>query len=96
VDDHLAEPLTHADLAGLCHLSGDHFVRRFRDAIGRTPARYVTERRIAAAAQRLVFTRDSIDQIAEATGFGNRFYFSRVFARHMGTPPAAYRKTARV
>jgi AraC-like DNA-binding protein len=96
IEENLAERLTNADLARLCHLSEDHFIRRFRECVGQSPLQYVLERRVTLAAQRLLFTDQSIDQIALATGFGNRFYFSRVFARHTGVSPAAYRKTSRV
>jgi AraC-like DNA-binding protein len=35
-------------------------------------------------------------QIATEMGFGNRYYFSCVFARQTGVSPAAYRKLSRV
>lgn len=87
---------SNAELAALCHLSPDHFIRRFRARVGQTPAKYVLERRIALAAQRLSFTRDKIEQIAADCGFANRFYFSRAFARVMGVSPARYRRTDRI
>ena len=96
IEDNLAERLTNAELARLCHLSEDHFIRRFRECVGQNPLQYVLERRVTLAAQRLLFTDQTIEQIAQDTGFGNRFYFSRAFARHTGVSPAAYRKTSRV
>lgn len=96
IEDNLAAKFTNADLARLCHLSEDHFIRRFRECIGQSPVPYVQERRITLASQRLLFTEQSIEQIACESGFGNRFYFSRIFARHTGVSPAAYRKTSRV
>ncbi len=83
------------ELAALCSMSEDHFIRRFREAVGLAPGRYLLKRRIAVAAQRLLFTSESIDQIAAQTGFGDRFYFSRVFRRETGSPPAAYRRGPR-
>jgi AraC-like DNA-binding protein len=94
IEDHLRDNMSNAELAARCHFSHDHFVRRFKEAIGQTPTRYIQSRRIAVAAQRLLFTRDSIEQIAEQVGFADRFYFSRVFARQMKMGPAAYRKAA--
>jgi AraC-like DNA-binding protein len=82
-------------LAALCSMSESYFIRRFRMAVGITPAKYVIKRRIAHAAQRLLFTEDTIDRIAEELGFGDRFYFTRVFAQETGRPPAAYRRGAR-
>lgn len=92
IDEHLAEALTVARLAQRCGLSVDHFARRFARATGRTPMRYVQERRIARAAERLIHGSETIDAIAQASGFANRFHFSRVFARAVGTPPAQYRR----
>jgi AraC-like DNA-binding protein len=79
-------------LAGLCDLGEGQFTRLFRGAVGQTPGQYILERRIAAAAQRLVLSDEPIEAIAEACGFADRFYFTRVFTKRMGTPPAAYRK----
>jgi AraC-like DNA-binding protein len=93
IEGDLAGALPNARLAQACHLSPDHFARRFQACVGQTPARYVQERRVTLAAQRLLFSPDAIEKIAEQTGFGNRFYFSRVFARHVGVSPAAYRHT---
>lgn len=96
IEDHPFAALSNEQLAGLCFLSEDYFIRRFRECTGQTPGRYVQDRRVRFAEQRLLFTDQSIDQIAEEAGFGNRYYFSRVFARRVGVPPATYRKTARV
>ena len=84
-----------AELAAQCSMSEDHFIRRFREAVGLAPGRYLLKRRLAVAAQRLLFTNESIDRIAARTGFGDRFYFSRVFKRETGRPPAAYRRGPR-
>ena len=96
IEKNLGERLANSELAALCHLSTEHFIRRFHAHVGQPPARYVTERRVAIAAQRLLFTDGSIEQIADETGFGNRFYFSRVFARRMGLSPAAFRRARHV
>ena len=91
IEQHLPAKLTNTCLAALCHMSEDHFIRRFRECVGTSPASYVQERRVMSAAQFLLFTDQTIDSIAEMTGFGSRYYFSRVFKQHMGSSPAAYR-----
>jgi transcriptional regulator GlxA family with amidase domain len=96
IDSRFNQPLAVPELAELCCLSPDHFIRRFREAVGQTPGQYLAERRVAAAAELLLLTDQSIERIAARCGFSNRFYFSRVFAKHIGTPPATYRKSQRV
>jgi AraC-like DNA-binding protein len=96
IDSHLDEDLGNDRLAALCGVSTDHFIRLFRRYVGQTPTQYTLDRRVGRAAERLVFSTDSIEKIAEETGFSDRFYFSRVFARRMGQSPAAYRRAPRV
>ncbi len=92
IENDLGSELTNPELARRCGCSVDHFVRLFRRHVGQTPAQYVLERRVAAAGQALAFSDEPIDAIAERLGFPDRFYFSRVFGRRMGVPPAAYRR----
>ncbi len=82
-------------LANECSMSENHFIRRFRVILSQTPAPYIQERRVALAAQKLLFSTDNIEKIAVETGFGNRSYFSRVFANATGFSSAAYRKRER-
>ena len=91
IDERLEEPLSNARLAEIALSSESRFIRRFREATGRTPARYVQERRLERASELLVSTDYSIDRIAEASGFANRYYFTRVFTQRMGLPPGRYR-----
>jgi AraC-like DNA-binding protein len=91
IDCHIEEPLDNALLAEISHSSESCFIRRFREAMGQTPARYVQDRRIARASELLVSTDQSIDEVARRCGFANRYYFSRVFAERMGRPPVRYR-----
>jgi AraC-like DNA-binding protein len=92
IEDNLSLAMDNRGLARACGLSESHFIRTVRAVMGQTPAQYILDRRVAQAAQRLLYTRESIDHIAEACGFPNRSYFTRVFARRTGTPPAAFRR----
>ena len=92
IEAHLASPPSNPELATLCHLSTDHFIRYFRRAVGSTPAQYGLERRLALAAHQLLNSQCTIEEIAAATGFSDRFHFSKVFKQKLHTPPVAYRK----
>ncbi len=88
---HLNAPPDNRELARQCGLSTSHFIRQFRLVVGMTPAEYGRERRVAIAARMLHNGRESIDEIAAATGFSDRFHFSRVFKSRLGVSPAKYR-----
>jgi AraC-like DNA-binding protein len=91
IDRHIEEPLDNRRLADIAHTSESCFIRRFREAMGQTPARYVQDRRVARASELLVCTDQSIDEVAQRCGFANRYYFSRVFSERVGRPPVRYR-----
>lgn len=69
-----------------------HFTRIFRDAVGKSPAQYLTECRILLAKKLLVSTRLSVKQIAYETGFGQSSYFIRQFHRMTGMTPGQFRE----
>jgi transcriptional regulator GlxA family with amidase domain len=81
-----------AELAKLAGASRATFARLFIAATGRTPIRFLTERRLELAAQLLVTTRAPLSHIAELTGYKTEFALSRAFKRHHGLAPAHYRR----
>ncbi len=91
IESDIASPLYNQSLARSCHLSPSTFVRRFHAATGVPPAQYILDRRIAFAAEQLLLGQQGIAEIATASGFSDRYYFSRVFAKRMRCSPAAYR-----
>jgi len=92
IDRNLERSLDNATLARIAHASESCFIRRFKEAVGQTPGRYIQDRRIDRAANLLISTDETIDEIARRCGFATRYYLSRVFSRRMGRPPARYRK----
>ncbi|WP_051251515.1 AraC family transcriptional regulator [Paenibacillus harenae] len=77
-----------AELAGY---SPYHFLRLFRQVMGKTPNHYVTECRIVAAKQLLSTTALSVTEIAARCGFAQASYFIRVFRAAEGVSPKTYR-----
>lgn len=92
IETNLGTSLSNSELARLCHMNIDYFIRRFRLSVKRTPVQYIQEQRVKQAEQHLLMTRLSLEQIAMNCGFGSRSYFTRVFTRHTGVSPAAYRR----
>jgi AraC-like DNA-binding protein len=87
----LAEPLTLDDLAVAAGCSRFHFARRFREASGLPPMRWLRELRLEAARSLLAATSLSVEQVGERVGFADRFHFARAMRQASGRPPSAWR-----
>ncbi|MDY0983555.1 AraC family transcriptional regulator [Microbacterium sp. CFBP9023] len=77
-------------LANVGAMSRSVFAERFRSAIGRSPADYVTEVRVDAA-KRMLSEGRSISEISRELGYASDEGFSRAFRRRTGMPPSAWR-----
>lgn len=62
----------------------------FKKAYGKTVNQYLTELRLSRAKE-LLQGSASIKEIAEATGFSDQNYFSKVFFKQVGISPSRYR-----
>jgi transcriptional regulator GlxA family with amidase domain len=82
------------ELARLAGASRANFARLFRAATGRSPIRYLAERRLELAAQLLLTTPEPLSRIARETGYGSEFSLSRAFKRRFGIAPAYYRSAS--
>ena len=82
-------------LARIAGLSINTFYKSFLKEIGVTPHHYLLNMRMEFARNRLIYTEDAIDAIAEEAGFSDRFHFSKVFKYVNAISPAAYRKLNR-
>ena len=89
VDSAPAGPLTLDRLAAVAALSPYHFARSFKASTGLTPHEFVTCRRMDRA--RRLLRSEPVEAVAGAVGFSNLSHFRRVFRRHTGLPPSAYR-----
>lgn len=95
IADHFTESIYVSTLADLCGHGPQWFARTFKDTYGCTPTHYILIQRVEMAASRLAASEASLDDIAAATGFNDRFHLTRIFSKIMGTPPAAWRKAGR-
>ena len=92
IETGLAGSLAIADLATEIGLAEESLIRLFHRTHGQTPTQFIIERRCSRAAQLLLETNHSLDDIARSCGFGSRHYFSRMFSRQHGLAPAAFRR----
>ena len=92
IEQRLATPPDLSELAAAAGLSPNALIRWFKEESGATPMAFVLRRRIIEACRLLRYSDLSIKEVAEATGFANRYHFSRVFGREAGNTPGAFRR----
>lgn len=92
VDQRLASALTVADAADACGLSRDTFERAFRQTVGIAPHQWIILRRLDMAMTLLLTGGQTLQSIADMTGFASQSHLSRSFSRRYGLPPSAWRR----
>ena len=92
VEREYAQPLTVGEMAQSCGCSASHFMRWFKQMTGDSFIRYLNERRLAAAAERLRQGDDTILSVAEAVGFETLSNFNQQFKKRYGVTPREYRR----
>ncbi|MEU3826820.1 helix-turn-helix domain-containing protein [Streptomyces sp. SID486] len=95
VTEHIAGPLTVADLAESAHVSERQLTRIFKTELGMTPAAYIEAARVEVARNRLETSDDTLERVASACGFGTSDTLIRAFRRKLGTTPTEYRSRFR-
>ena len=83
-----------ADLASTVGLSRFQLLRRFREQYGVTPHAWVISRR-AEQARACIRDGATLASAAATCGFADQSHMTRVFARHFGYTPGAWRRASR-
>lgn len=81
------------DLARECHMSRATFARLFSRLCGMAPLDALTRLRMAGAARALARDGRAVGDIAQEAGYQSEAAFHRVFKRHYGIGPGAWRRT---
>ena len=84
-------PWTVASLAAKTGVSRAALARRFTELVGEPPMRFLTEWRIALAADLLREPGATLGAVARQVGYGSAFALSAAFKRERGISPARYR-----
>ena len=92
MNERTAQKIKLDDIAVNCGLSVSRFVHLFSKTTGLPPVKYLEKIRIEKAQGLLIGSNMKLAEIAEATGYGNEYYFSKVFKKLTGRAPGKFRK----
>ena len=92
ISANLDKPLTVKDIAGHVCLSPSRLSHLFRKYVGTGVVQWRDAQRVQYAMQMLRMTNVPIKSLSQMVGYDDPLYFSRVFRRHTGISPRAFRE----
>lgn len=87
IQSHYSEPLTLDRLADIFGLKPKYFSSLFHRYVGLGPIDYLIQYRINRAHDLLMTGQFTVAVVARSVGYGDAYYFSRLFKKHKGLPP---------
>jgi len=89
---HIEDPLSIADVAAQVVLSERTLERAFKTATGETPLRYYRRMRLERGRQRVLYSNDTVTEIARSVGYSTSTDFARHYAEAFGVHPTDERR----
>ncbi len=93
INRHFDDAITVQDVASELHMSESSFRSLFKEAMRMPFKEYVTFLRLTKAKKLLLTTEDSINTIANSSGYTNMNQFYKVFHKYVFMSPAEYRNS---
>lgn len=91
-ETHVEDPLRIPDVAAAVGLSGRHFERTFKRETGQSPLRYYHQLRLMKARQRVLYSNDSLREIAASVGYMSSSPMIRHYTELFGVSPRDERR----
>jgi transcriptional regulator GlxA family with amidase domain len=91
-ETHVEDPLRIPDVASAVGLSGRHFERMFKRETGQSPLRYYHHLRLMKARQRVLYSNDSLREIAASVGYMTSSPMIRHYTEFFGVSPRDERR----
>lgn len=92
IDKTLDRAVSNEELMDIANMSASTLNRYFKQSVGLAPVEYQIQQRINQACNLILATTDTMEEIAEKTGFTDANYFSRQFKKVMNMTPSEYKK----
>lgn len=90
----ISQPYDSQKLAKLLDITPTHMCRLFKIAYNCTPQEFAEKLKMDYARRILEIEKKlSMSEISKYCGYENVSYFTSLFKKHFGTPPATYRRT---
>lgn len=83
---------TLSNLSRASGMSRTNFINKFRNLVGETPLKYVTNTRILKAKELLIETKKPVGELANDVGYQSEAAFNRVFKKRVSKTPLKYRQ----
>ncbi len=90
--DHIEDPIQIGDVALAVELSERHLERSFKRATGQSPLKYYRQMRLKSARQRVLYSTDSLTEIAQSIGYASSGPMVRHYLAEFGMDPAQDRR----
>ena len=95
IDEHFCENIDTDTLEEIAYYSSDYLGKLFKQKNGISLGAYVIEKRMEMARKLLWDDRMRVSEVAQAVGYDNFAYFSRLFRKKTGMAPKEYRRSKR-
>lgn len=89
IDEHLDSPISVEDVSQLIGINAKYFSKLCKSYLGSTFVEYVNTKKMEKARLLLDEGATTVKEVAEATGFSDTNYFSRLFRQHWGISPSS-------
>ena len=78
------------------YISLKHLNRICKELLNKTVTELISKRVVLEAKRMLTFSTDSVSQIADALGYSNYSYFSKLFKKNTGFTPSKYKENLKL
>jgi AraC-like DNA-binding protein len=95
IQQHHARAISRQEIAQAVGVSPYYLSHIFQQELGLAPWEYLQRYRIARASELLQSTGLAVTEVAALVGFDDASYFGRVFRKHVGRSPQAFRDSPR-
>jgi AraC-like DNA-binding protein len=90
--NHYQRSISNQQLASVSKMSLRAFERQFLASLHLTPQKYLRKLRLRIASRTLIYTDESLSEVALSCGFAGQSHFTREFRRQFGRTPRDYRE----